>query len=86
MDSAPFKKPGRKTGLFSCRSVIPPFPHGALRGKSPWGPRGPAGRFRKSHIACGGFFVKSHRALILLRLLYLAVPKAGGGAYRAFRL
>ena len=30
MDCAPFKKPSRKAGLFSYRSVIPPSPHETL--------------------------------------------------------
>ena len=39
MDCAPFKKPSRKAGLFSYRSVIPPFPHKTLLCKLSWGPR-----------------------------------------------
>ena len=116
MDCAPFKKPSRKAGLFSYRSVIPPSPHETLLRKFPRGPRPPCGRpygaayrlrrlfcFTKSssraysaaprfptklclckfprgprrpvgghagrRIPCGGFFCKSHRALIPLRLL-----------------
>ena len=39
MDYAPFKKPSRLAGLFSYRSVIPPFPHKTLLCKLSWGPR-----------------------------------------------
>ena len=39
MDCALFKKPGRKTGLFSYRCVIPPLPHEILRCKLSRGPR-----------------------------------------------
>ena len=39
MDCAPFKKPGRKTGLFSYRCVIPPSPHETLFCKLSRGPR-----------------------------------------------
>ena len=39
MDCAPFKKPGRKTGLFSYRCVIPPSPHETLLCKLSRGPR-----------------------------------------------
>ena len=38
MDYAPFKKPSRLAGLFSYRSVIPPFPHETLLCKLSWGP------------------------------------------------
>ena len=41
MDCAPFKKPSRKAGLFSYRSVIPPSPHKTLLRKFSWGPRPP---------------------------------------------
>ena len=39
MDYAPFKKPSHSAGLFSYRSVIPPFPHKTLLCKLSWGPR-----------------------------------------------
>ena len=127
MDYAPFKKPSHSAGLFSYRSVIPPFPHKTLLCKLSWGPRptgqggeqasissrkltsewtalhskSPAERLGFSHtapsflllptklcfanfrrgpgrpagrqtcklcIACGDFFAKNHRALILLLL------------------
>ena len=81
MDYAPFKKPSRLAGLFSYRSVIPPFPHKTLLCKLSWGPR-PTGqggeryqfhhansRRRKLCIACGDFLVKVTGALTSLRLL-----------------
>jgi len=38
MDYAPLKKPSQPAGLFSYRSVIPPFPHKALLRKPSQGP------------------------------------------------
>ena len=46
MDYAPFKKPSRLAGLFSYRSVIPPFPHKTLLRKLSREPR-PTGRGEK---------------------------------------
>ena len=63
MDCAPFKKPSRKAGLFSYRSVIPPSPHETLLAQSFMG--APAARWaaiRGLRIACGGFLQKSPRA------------------------
>lgn len=46
MDYAPFKKPSQLAGLFSYRSVIPPFPHKTLLRKLSREPR-PTGRGEK---------------------------------------
>jgi len=56
MDCAPFKKPSRKAGLFSYRSVIPPSPHETLLRKFPRGPRRPVGGHAGRRIACGELF------------------------------
>ena len=59
MDCAPFKKPSRKAGLFSYRSVIPPSPRETLLRKFSWDPGRPAGRKTcKRHIACHDFLQK----------------------------
>ena len=46
MDYAPLKKPSQPAGLFSYRSVIPPFPHKTLLRKLSREPR-PTGRGEK---------------------------------------
>ena len=69
MDCAPFKKPSRKAGLFSYRSVIPPSPHETLLAQISAG--APAARWAamRGGVSLAAVFCKSYRALIPLRLL-----------------
>ena len=73
MDCAPFKKPSRKAGLFSYRSVIPPSPHETLLRKFPRGPRRPAGGHTGSTYRLRRAFL-FHKKLIARSLCCSSFP------------